>query len=110
MAGTGGTEPLSEDAGLAQDSQEAGWPLGKSHLCPFNLPAPLSHSVLELCCTRKAFKHQGEPEIPRVSQTASLIQARPSDCTCAKTQTRLQLFVSCFVVLIWTSELRVMCS
>lgn len=86
LAGAAGTESLAGAARLAQHSQKSGWPLCKSHLSPPNLHSPtLPVHFLSSAALGKAFKHQGE--IPRVSQTASLIQARPPDCTFAKTQT-----------------------
>lgn len=84
MAGTGGT-------GLLQ-----GWPntaMNPGGLCAnhiFLLPTFQSHfpiQFLNSAALGEAFNHQGEPKIPRVSQTASLFQAHPSDCTFAKTQT-----------------------
>lgn len=87
MAGTGGTGPLSEAEGWPNTAMN---PTGlwANHI--FLLPTFQSHfpiQFLNSAALGKVFNHQGEPKIPRVSQTASLSQAHPSDCAFAKSQT-----------------------
>lgn len=80
MAGAGGTESLS---GFGPTQPRIWVAFEQITSFPSQPSSPTSPiQFLNSAALGKAFKHQGE--IPRVSQTASLIQARPSDCTFAK--------------------------